>query len=343
MRSLGSDNHSSVHPKIMAALVKANSNHEPSYGTDSLSKELNSIIKKFFGEDWNWFHCFNGTAANVMCLKSLIQSHHSVLCSEVSHLNLDECGAPEFHIGTKLITLKHKNGKICLTDAKEKIIRLGDQHYSQVKALSITQPTELGTTYSKKELSEVSSFCKEHSLFLHIDGARLPNAAYTTKLSLKELTSYADAVSFGGTKNGLLGSELVLIKKSLSQNFKFIRKQSMQLPSKTRFLAAQFIEFFKDDLYLNIAKQSCSMAKYLKEQIETQTTIKAHYSVDSNSIFINLEKEHIKELRKIMFFYIWDEHTYEARLMTSFDTTKEEINIFVKKIKNLTNEGKNNE
>ncbi len=340
MRSLGSDNHSGVHPQIMDAIVRVNSDHEAAYGTDSLSKELSTTIKELFGTDWNWFHCFNGTAANVMCLKALVQSHNSILCSETSHLNIDECGAPEFHIGAKLITLKHNAGKICLKDAKEKLIRMGDQHFSQVKAVSITQPTELGTCYSKEELSEVKKFCKENNLYLHIDGARFPNAAHSLDMSFKDIIEEVDAVSFGGTKNGLFGSELVLIKKDLSKSFKFIRKQSMQLPSKTRFLAAQFIEFFKDNLYLKIAEHSCSMATYLKNQIEEHTDLKANYPVESNSVFMNFKKEHIKELRKIMFFYVWDEYSLEVRLMTSFNSTKEEIDTFVNKLKEL-NKGNN--
>ncbi len=338
MRSLGSDNHSGVHPQIMNAIFRVNKNHEAAYGTDSLSKELSSTIKEIFGNDWSWFHCFNGTAANVMCLKSLVQSHNSILCSRISHLNLDECGSPEFQIGAKLIPIKHNNGKICLLSAAKKIVRLGDQHYSQAKALSISQPTELGTCYSKKELENIKLFCKKNNLFLHIDGARFANASFSLNMSFKEIIKNVDAISFGGTKNGLLGSELVLIKKNFAQNFKFIRKQSMQLPSKTRFLAAQFIEFFKDDLYLKIAERSCLMAKYLKEQIQLKTNLKINYPVESNSVFINLKKNYIKELKKIMFFYIWDEHTFEVRLMTSFDTTKKEINTFVEKLICLTNE-----
>ncbi len=335
MRSLGSDNHSGVHPKLMEALVKTNNDHEAAYGTDSISKNLSLVIKEVFGECWSWFHCFNGTAANVMCLKALVQSHQSILCTEVSHLNLDECGAPEAQIGSKLITIKHIHGKIDLIDAKKKMIRFGDQHFSQVGALSITQPTELGTSYNDQEILQIQNFCKEYDLKLHIDGARLVNAAYTQKKSLKSLTEFADAVSFGGTKNGLLGSELVLIKKELSKSFKFIRKQSMQLPSKTRFLAAQFVEFFKDSLFLEIARKSCELAKYLEKEILEKTNLKINYPVESNAVFVNLPKSMVKELRKELFFYIWDEETLEARLMASFDSTQSEIDAFVAKIKLL--------
>lgn len=342
MRSLGSDNHAGVHPLILKSLSQVNSDHSPSYGTDKISHELNKKVRELLGAQWNSFHCFNGTAANVLCLKALVQSYHSILCTDISHLNMDECGAPEFHIGSKLITIPHQNGKINLVEARKKLIRFGDQHFSQVKALSITQPTEVGTTYSLNELREIAKFCKENNLYFHIDGARLPNAAYTLKAPLKKIIKDADAVSFGGTKNGLLGSELVLLKKEHSKDFKFIRKQSLQLPSKTRFLAIQFLEFFKDDLYLKIAQQSCETAKSLKELIETKTPLKANYPVESNAVFVNLPKKIVKELKKEVFFYIWDPEIFEARLMTGFDTKKKDLQKFTKKLAQLLEKEKLN-
>jgi len=335
MRSLGSDNHSAVHPKIFEAMAKINSNHDASYGTDVLSRKLGERLKEITGPDWSGFHCFNGTAANVMSLKSLVQSHESILCTDISHLNVDECGAPEFHIGAKLITTASKDGKLAVEDLRPHLIRKGDQHFSQVKAVSITQPTELGTCYSLDEMQEISNFCKEHKLYLHIDGARLPNALYSLKCELKDFLKLADAVSFGGTKNGLYGSELVLLKKEHSQNFKFIRKQSMQLPSKTRFLAAQFLEFLNEDLYLEIAEHSCSMARYLSDQLEDKTNLKGNYPIQSNAVFVTIPKNMIKPLKEKMFFYIWDEFKSEARLMTSFDTTKEELDDFVSLVVDL--------
>lgn len=332
MRSLGSDNHSGVHPKILNAMVKINTDHDSSYGTDFLSQNLEEMIRKKIGYEWSAYHCFNGTAANVLSLKSLAQSHNSILCTDCSHLNLDECGAPEFHIGAKLITVPHQNGKINLEAAKEKIIRLGDQHHSQIKALSITQPTELGTCYGLKEIKEIRNFCDEYQLYFHIDGARLPNACYTLGVDFKKIIKTADAVSFGGTKNGLLGSELVLIKKNLSKDFKFIRKQSMQLPSKTRFLSAQFIEFFTEDLYMEIAKNSCDTATYLADLLYKVCDIKPNYPVESNSVFINLPKKAIKLLKKHMFFYVWNPHQNEIRLMTSFDSNKKELKTFVSEL-----------
>jgi len=341
MRSLGSDNHSAVHPKIFEAMIKINSDHDASYGTDVMSHKLGERIQELTGPDWSSFHCFNGTAANVMSLKALVQTYESIVCTDVSHLNLDECGAPEFHIGAKLITVPSKDGKLNLEDLESKVIRRGDQHFSQVRAVSITQPTELGTCYSLKEIKEISGFCKKHKLYLHIDGARLPNALHTLKCELKDFLDFADAVSFGGTKNGLLGSELVLLKKKFSTDFKFIRKQSMQLPSKTRFLAVQFLEFLNDDLYLKIAEHSCSMARHLSDQLEDRTSLKTNYPIQSNAVFVNLPKEMVKQLKAKMFFYIWNEVTNEARLMTSFDTTQEELDSFIDLIVKMETETEN--
>ena len=340
MKGLASDNHSGVHPEILKSMFENNIDHEHSYGLDKTSEELGTVIKEKFGEEFDWFHVFNGTAANVLSLKTLIKSHESVFCSEGSHLNVDECGAPELHLGSKIITLPDHGGKINLADLKKKLIRFGDQHYSQPKALSITQPTELGTCYSLEELNEIKSFCKKNNLFLHIDGARLSNAAYTLETSLKEIVNGADAVSFGGTKNGLLGGEIVLIKKDFSKDFKFIRKQTMQLPSKTRFLSKQFISYFKNDLYLKIAEHSCSLAKLLNETIQSETNLTPSLPTESNAVFVCLPKEIIKPLKKQFFFYVWDSNTFEVRLMTSFDSTKNEIINFTNSLKELLNHEK---
>ena len=334
MKGLASDNHSGIHPDILKAVVEVNKNHEHSYGLDKTSKRLNKIIKEMFGENYDWFHVFNGTAANVLSLKTLVQSFESIFCSELSHLNVDECGAPEFHLRSKIIALPDHKGKIKLEDLKDKLIRYGDQHFSQPRALSITQPTELGTCYSLEELKEIKDFCEKHRLFLHIDGARLSNASYTLKISLKEIISEADAISFGGTKNGLMGGEIILIKKEHSKNFKFIRKQLMQLPSKTRFLSEQFIAYLSNDLYLKIAEHSCTLAKKLHESIK-EVGLTPTAPTESNAVFVCLPKKIIKPLKEKFFFYVWNSKTFEVRLMTSFDSTEKEITEFTKNLKEL--------
>ena len=349
MKALASDNNSGIHPEILKAIAQINEDqgHEHSYGLDDTSKRLEKIIHNIFGPEYDWFHVFNGTAANVLSLKALIKSHESVFCNESSHLNVDECGAPEFNLGCKIITLPDNKGKIQLEDLKNKLIRYGDQHYSQPKALSITQPTELGTCYSMEELKLIKDFCKENKLLLHIDGARLSNASYTLKTSLKKIISGADAVSFGGTKNGLMVGEIVLLKKNHSKNFKFTRKQLMQLPSKTRFLSEQFITYFSNDLYLKIAKHSCDLANLLHDSIKNQINLTPRVPTESNAVFVRFPKSVINPLKKKFFFYVWDsktfeetfektfEETFEVRLMTSFDSTKDEILEFIKTLKEL--------
>jgi len=335
MKGLASDNHSGVHPEILKAISSTNTEHEHSYGLDESSKKLGTLVKKHFGEEFEYFHVFNGTAANVLSLKALLKSFESVFCAEGSHLNVDECGAPEFHLGSKIITLPDNFGKISIEDLEKKLIRFGDQHYSQPKALSITQPTEYGTCYSLDELNKIKSFCKEHNLFLHVDGARFANAVYSLKTDFKTLSEGVDALSFGGTKNGLLGGELVIINKKHSQNFKFIRKQLMQLPSKTRFLSEQFMAYLQNDLYLKIAKHSCDLASLLNESISLETSLIPSVKTESNAVFIKLPRSVIKPLKKDFFFYVWDSSSFEVRLMTSFDTTKDEILNFTNKLKGL--------
>ena len=203
--------------------------------------ELIRSLKKLFGDEAETYFVFNGTAANVLCLKSLIQSHESVICAETSHLNRDECGAPEFIIGCKLVTVESFDGKVTPKQVESCIKRMGDQHTSQPKLVSLTQPTELGTVYSMKELRSLKKKCEEYHLFLHIDGARLIYAANYLKCELIDIAQYADTISFGGTKNGLLMGEAVLLFHPLAKkNFKFLRKQCMQLPSKMRFISTQF-------------------------------------------------------------------------------------------------------
>lgn len=331
MRSLGSDNHSGVHPEVLKSLMSVNNNHEPSYGTDPISDQLKIQIESLFGKEWSSFLVFNGTAANVLCLKNLTESYNSIICSDVSHLNVDECGAPEKLLGSKLIALPSRSGKISPEDIKPHIIRGGDQHFSQPRVISITQPTELGTCYSLDELKALREFATKNNLKIHIDGARFSNAVSYLKSDFKTIANFADAVSFGGTKNGLLGCELVLVKED--KNLKFLRKQFMQLPSKTRFLAVQFCSYFSNNLYREIAESSCKSAKYLADQLEKKTGLAPNYPVESNAVFVNIPKNSIKKLKDFLFFYVWNQNTFEVRLMTSFDTKKDELDAFVELIK----------
>lgn len=332
-RSLASDNHSGIHPEILKSLHRFNENHSHSYEGDSVSLELKKTIKKMFGEAFESFLVFNGTAANTLALNHFLKPWQAVLCSDQAHLQLDECGAPEKIIGCKVFTVSSAKGKISAEQISKSIIRPGDQHYSQLKAVSLTQPTELGTVYSLEELSEIHQVCKKHHLFLHIDGARLANAVTHLKCDFKDIAQYADAISLGGTKNGLLGAELVLLNKNSSaeiKNFKFERKQNLQLPSKSRFLSGQFLTYFNDQLWQKISQHSLTQAQNLKEHLNTYD-LSPLYPVESNAVFCQIPKSWVKKMREKVFFYVWQEAPAPndqdciIRLMTSFDTTEEDL------------------
>ena len=328
MRGFGSDNHASVHPQIMQALLEANVNHAPSYGTDQWTEQAELAFKKHFGDKAKIFFVFNGTAANVLCLRAANRSHQSVICTDVAHINVDECAAPEVLAQTKLIAVPHHQGKLTKQQIEDCLIRLGDQHFAQVKMVSLTQPTELGTLYSLEELKDITAFCKSKKLYVHIDGARLANAAYKLGCTFKQMTTDlgVDLVSFGGTKNGLLGGEaVVFLNPELAQDFVYLRKQFGQLPSKTRFIAAQFIAYFANDLWLEIAKQSCDLAQLLHEKCKTLSGVEVTQPVQSNAVFAKIPAKWVKPLRQNHFFYVWDEKTFECRWMTSWDLTEADI------------------
>ena len=338
-RGFGSDNHAGIHPRILSAIAEANTGHAPSYGTDEWSQKAEKAFQNHFGPETEVFFVFNGTAANVTALQALTQSYQSILCSDVCHLNMDECGAPEFFTGAKLSLIPSTNGKIAVSDLEAAWIRRGDQHYSQAQVLSLTQPTELGTAYSLEELKKLTAWAKQKNIFVHMDGARFANAAAFLKTDFKSLTkdSGVDVLSFGGTKNGLMmGEAVVFLNPTLAKDFKFRRKQAAQLPSKTRFIAAQFLAYLQDDLWREIADHSCAMARELDTAIRDLPRIEVRARPESNAVFVKIPKEWIKVLRESFFFYVWDEKTFECRLMTSWDTQSSDIQAFAQKIKELS-------
>lgn len=337
-RGFGSDNHSGVHPRLFAALSQANEGHSPSYGTDDITLKCIARVKELFGSKTEAFFVFNGTAANVLCLRAALKTYESYLASDQSHLHWDECGAPEFFSHCKTLLVPTKNGKIDFSALSKLLVRKGDQHYAQTKLISLTQPTELGTCYSVEELKALISWAQAHQLYVHIDGARLANACWTLQSSFREMTTDlgVDLVSFGGTKNGFLFGEMILIlNPQLQKDFQWIRKQSAQLPSKSRFLAAQFLTYFEQDLWIEIASHSGKMAKMLEERIRTIPEMHILYPVESNAVFVRFPRQWLKELRKETFFYVWDENDFSCRLMTSWDTTEAEIERFIKKAEQL--------
>jgi threonine aldolase len=336
--SFGSDNHSGVHPSLLKAIHDANIGDAPSYGTDEWTLAAEKKISKIFGKPIDCFFVFNGTGANVTALKALTQTWQSVLVSDVSHLNVDECAAPEALAGCKLIPVPSQNGKLSVDALDSFLIRRGDQHFSQAQAISITQPTELGTCYSIEELKTIGSWAKKNKLFLHIDGARFANAAVSLSTSLKNIieAAQADVLSMGGTKNGfMMGEAVIFFNPALSQNFKYIRKQFLQLPSKSRFIAAQFLAYFENDLYLEIAKHSLSAAEKLYQLSKDIPAVKICYPRQSNAVFAQIPQSWIKPLREKFFFYVWDEKTFTCRWMTSWNTTDENISAFARELKNI--------
>ena len=338
-RGFGSDNHSGVHPELLKALLQANEGHAPSYGTDDWSARAERAFQKHFGPKAQSFFVFNGTAANVLSLRAMMRPYHSVFCSDLSHLHVDECAAPEFFSGGKLWVIPSQKGKLHLSDLKEHLIRRGDQHFAQAKILSLTQPTELGTVYQIEEIKGFCEWAHSHKIYVHIDGARLSNACVTLGKTLQELTTDlgVDVVSFGGTKNGfLMGEAVVFLNPELSQDFQYIRKQSAQLPSKTRFISAQFCAYLEGTLWREIAEHSLAMANLLYKSVKDIPGVQVTQEVQSNAVFAKIPQPWISSLKKERFFYVWDEKTFECRWMTSWDTQKEEIESFTDKLKELS-------
>jgi threonine aldolase len=338
MKTFASDNYSGVHPEIMDALIRANHEHQGSYGGDDFTARAIQLFRKNFGDSTEVFFVYNGTAANVLGLSSLTQSFHSILCSELAHINVDESTAPEKFTGCKLIGVPTTDGKITPANVEEKIQRVGDQHHPQAKVISISQSTEYGTVYSVEEIKALSALAKKHNLYFHMDGSRISNAAVSLNKDFRSFTRDAgvDILSFGGTKNGMMFGEAILIfDPELAKNFYYRRKQGMQLHSKMRFISSQFEAMLTNDLWKRNASHANAMAKKLEAGLRSIPQITITQSVDGNGVFAKFPKDLISKLQQEIFFYVWNDRTNECRLMCAFDTKEEEIERFVKKIKEL--------
>lgn len=336
--SFGSDNHSGVAPVIMEAVINANNEFQVAYGEDEITERAIKEFKKVLGENAIPFFVFNGTGANILSLKAMTSSFNSILCPDSAHIYVDECGAPEKLTGCKLIPLPCINGKVTTETVKKELKGFGFQHHSQPKVLSISQPTELGTVYTPGEIEELAKLVHSFDCYFHIDGSRISNAAASLNMSIKSFTYDlgVDALSFGGTKNGLLiGEAVVFFREELAKNFVYIRKQAGQLFSKNRFIAAQFEAYLKDGNNIKLATQSNKMAKYLEKELKSVPQIKISRPVDTNAVFAYVPKELCEKLRELHYFYVWDDETNEVRWMCSFNTTKEDIDIFIKDMKSL--------
>ena len=335
-KSFASDNNAPIHHRIMEAIEKANRGDCLGYGEDEYTKKAKEKFQELFGGNIDVAFVLTGTAANVLSLGSMLKPFEAVIAAKSAHINVDECGAPEKFTGCKIITLPQKCGKINTKMMEKVLVGIGDEHHVQPRVVSITQSTELGCVYTKSEIEQITEFAHKNNIFVHMDGSRISNAAVSLGMDFKSFTKDAgvDVLSFGGTKNGLMvGEAVVFFNRELSKFIKFYHKQTMQLYSKMRFVSAQFIEYLTDNLWFENAKNANDMAKLLESRVRDIEGIKILWPVEANEIFAALPKKAIKKMQKKSFFYVVDENRCIVRWVTSFSTTKEDIDNFVQLIK----------
>ncbi len=332
-RSFASDNNASVHPQILQAMAAANQGHAVAYGDDPQTEATVHKFKQHFGSDIEAFIVFNGTAANCLSLKALTNSYNAVICAESAHIYTDECGAPEKFTGCKLIPIATRDGKLTVEAVSQAYHGIDDPHHVQPRVISITQATEVGTVYRPAEIKALARFAHERGMFLHVDGARIANAAASLGQTLRQATRDlgVDVLSFGGTKNGALGAEAVIFfDQKLGLDFLYLRKQGMQLASKMRFISAQFDALLTGDLWLKNAQHANRMARLLKKKLSEIPQVKVVYKVEANGVFAKIPRKAIARLQKRYFFYVWNEHDSVVRWMCSFDTTEQDVKQFAK-------------
>lgn len=342
-RGFGSDNHSGFSPEVLQALADANTDHALAYGDDEYTARLEELFRNTFGQQARVYLVFNGTGANVLSIDAMCRSHEAVVCAETAHINVDECGAPQRVVGCRLLTVDTPDGKLTPQLVKTRLHGFGFEHHSQPKAISISQPTELGTLYTLDEIRALAHLAHSYNMYLHVDGARLANAAVALGCSFKQMTTDCgvDALSFGGTKNGLLmGESCVLLNPCLwvrdrsgatpqTDDMKYRRKQMTQLASKMRFMAAQMICYLESGIWRRNAEHSNRMAQLLRSEVERVDGMKIMYPVQVNSLFAQLPRDVWHRLQQRYFFYDWNEDADVVRWMCSFDTTEEDIHDFV--------------
>jgi threonine aldolase len=332
-KSFGSDNHAGVHPAILQAIIDANSGDAVAYGADAWTERVTDELREAFGAD-DAFLVLNGSGANVLGLSLLLRRHEGVVCAESAHIYTDEAGAPERLLGTKLLPVPSPDGKITPELIAEQLSGRGDDHRSQPGVVAVTQSTELGTCYTLAELRKIAEFCHASDLRVYLDGARLANAVAALDCSLAELGECADVLSFGGTKNGAMGAEaLIVMRPGLAEDVPYLRKQQTQLTSKLRFVAAQFGALLRDDLWRANAAHANAMARRLAEGTAAVDGVEIVYPVQANAVFARLGARHIAALQEDWFFHVWDERTSVVRWMTAFDTTEADVDSFLTSIR----------
>jgi threonine aldolase len=331
--SFASDNYAGALPDVVDAVAAANGGHAPAYGADDVTERLRERFRQAFGPEAVGLAVFNGTGANVVSLRAVARPYDAVVCAATAHLNVDECGAPERVGGFKLLPVDTPDGKLTPELVAPRLVRFGDEHAAQPRVVSITQSTELGTVYEPSEVQALADQAHAHGMVLHVDGARLANAAAALDCSLRAITTDAgvDVLSFGATKNGALGAEaVVLLRADLGDGVPFMRKQSMQLASKMRFVSAQLLALFEGDLWRRAAGNANAMAARLAAGISDALTVTQ--AVQANAVFAILPPGAAEALQRDFKFYVWDPHTGEVRWMCAWDTTEEDVDAFVEAI-----------
>lgn len=330
-RGFASDNNSGVHPLVLSELSRVNTGHVIGYGGDAFTSQAIEMLRNHLGEQAEIYFVFTGTAANVLCLAGVTRSWNSVITAMTAHIEGDECGAPEMFTGCKVLTVDTPDGKLKPEYLATHMHGFDFEHHSQPRVISISQSTEMGTVYTVAEIKELADFAHRHEMLLHMDGARIANAAVALGLPFRDFTTDAgvDMLSFGGTKNGMMYGEAVcFLRPGMTQGFKFLRKQSMQLASKMRFIAAQYIAYLSNDLWKECATHANLMAAEMEKKLRLVKGIRITQKVESNGVFVIMPGDVAEIMKKEYFFYPWNEQTSEYRLMTSWDTSHEDIERF---------------
>ena len=338
MRNFASDNYAPAHPDVLAAIAEANSGPAKPYGADPWTARAEELLRAHLGEQAQSFLVFNGTGANVLCFRALCRPWESVVCAATAHVNVDEGGAPERIAGVKLHALPTPDGKLTPELVAPLLWRNGDEHAVQPRVVSVTQSSELGTRYSPDELAALADFAHEHGMLLHVDGARLANAAAGLGVPLRAVATDAgvDALSFGATKNGvLLGEAVVFLRPELADGLPYLRKQTLQLASKGRYLAAQMIALLEGDLWRRNAAHANAMAARLASAVADVPGVRITQAVEANAVFAVIAPAATAALQRDFHFYVWDEPAGEVRWMCSWDTTSGDVDAFVAAIERV--------
>jgi threonine aldolase len=333
-KSFGSDNHAGAHPAVLRAIAEANSGDAVPYGADEWTARVTDALCETFRAEGGAFLVLNGGGANILGLSALLRRHEAVICAASAHINTDECGSAERLLGTKLLQVPAPDGKLTPDLIAERLAGRGDEHHAQPGVVAITQSTEFGTCYTVAELRKIGDFCQANGLLLFLDGARLANAAAFLGCPLAELAECVDVLSFGGTKNGAIGAEaLIVMRSGLSAEIPYLRKQQTQLTSKMRFVAAQFGALLQDDLWLANAAHANAMARRLADGASAVEGVEVVHPVQANAVFARLPARHIEALQRDWVFGVWDERESVVRWMAAFDTSAADVDAFLADIR----------